>query len=759
MKQTVILCFSAICIALFFSPNLSAQNYLKQAQFVEQATSPNLVPTHIQFDLSKAPVFSNKPNEINQFLSLSNKATAILMRSETDDLGFTHYRYQQTLRGYPINEAVFIAHVQNDKLLVANGFWLNDAALEAIDNKVLEKISEKTAFKAALKHIKAKLYKWQVPEEEENLKLETGDKAATYLPKGEKVFVKFTDEWHTEGVRLAWRFNVYAQEPLSRRLIYMDAETGRVLFENQEIHEVDVIGTANTAYSGVKNITSSGSGTTYLLRETTRGKGINTMNLRNLTTFSPTNFASSSANWNLSGKDQYALDAHFGAETTYDYYKNVHGRNSIDNLGFALNSYVHYGTNYVNAFWDGSKMTYGDGNTTVTPLTAMDVCGHEITHGLTTYTANLTYSNESGALNEGFSDIFGTAIEFFSAPTTYTPNWTIGERMNFTIRNMANPKQYQQPNTYKGTNWTTSPSDNGGVHTNSGVLNYWFYLVTVGGSGTNDKNFNYTVQGIGIDKAAKIAFRTLTVYLTASSNFANARTWSIQAAKDLYGASSNEAAQVSAAWCAVNVVCGNQPPTVTLTSPISNTQFGLGAPITLTATASAGTGTVTKVEFYQGLNTLVKIGEATTAPYTFNWTNVPAGSYYLRAKATNSLGLSTTTGYVYIYIKTTALQGAIGGNTEGGNTTAGLTGLGNEEAQLSPNPANRQVNLTIPSAAEGAYNLSIVNALGSQVFTQEGYLQKGNNQQTVDVSTWAKGLYIVRIQSLQGNTALKLIVD
>jgi bacillolysin len=754
MKKTTIL-LTALCLAVVLCSNASAQNYLKQAQFVEQATSPDLLPTHIQFDASNAPVFSNNPNEINQFLGLSSTPTATLMRIETDDLGFTHYRYQQTLRGFPINEAVFIAHVQNGKLLVANGFWLNEAALQAIDRQTVDKVSEKFAFKAALKSIKATLYKWQVAEEEENLKAETGDKAATYLPKGEKVFVRFTDDWNTEGVRLAWRFDVYAQEPLSRRLIYVDAETGKVLTENQRIHEADVVGTANTAYSGVKNITSSGSGTSYVLRETTRGKGINTMNLRNTTTGSPTNFTSTSANWNLAGKDQYALDAHFGAETTYDYFKNVHNRNSIDNAGFAINSYVHYGNNFVNAFWDGSKMTYGDGSGSILPLTAMDVCGHEITHGLTEKTANLTYVNESGALNEAFSDIFGTVIEFYSNPTTYAPNWTIGERMNFTIRNMANPNQYQQPDTYKGTNWTTSSGDNGGVHTNSGVLNFWFYLLTVGKSGTNDFGFAYAVQGIGMDKAAKIAFRTLTVYLTASSNYSVARTASIQAATDLYGAASNEVAQVKNAWCAVNVVCGNQAPSVTLTSPTANARFGMGSPITLTATAIANTGTITKVEFYQGFSTLVKIGEATTAPYSFAWRNFSSGSYYLRAKATNSIGLSTTTNYTYITVRVGLFQGDGGGNTEG----TALKGLGIGNAQLSPNPANRQVNLTIPSADEGTYNLSVFNALGSQVFAQNGYLQKGDNQQTLDVSTWIKGLYVVRIQSPQGDTAVKLVVD
>ena len=745
-----------ILFLLFMSCSMIyAQKFSKQPSFIEQPVSKKTLPTLIEFEDNNAPVFSNKVNEVNQFLGMTSNSPATLMRAEPDEMGFTHYRYQQTLRGLPINEAVYVCHVKNDKLLVANGYWLNDEALEAIDRKAIDNLSEKSALKLALKHIKAKQYKWDIAEEEAYLKIETGNKNATYFPKGEKLFVKTTEEWNTEGVRLAWQFNVYAQKPLSRRLIYIDAENGNVLLETDQLHQADVVGTANTAYSGVKNITSSGSGTSYLLRETTRGKGINTLNLRNTTTYSATNFFSTSANWNLTtGKDQYALDAHFGAETTYDYFKNVHGRNSIDNAGFALNSYVHYGNNYVNAFWDGSRMTYGDGNTTVKPLTAMDVCGHEITHGLTERTANLTYSGESGALNEGFSDIFGTTIEFYSNPSTYAPNWTIGERMNYIIRNMANPKQYQQPSTYKGTYWSTSDP-----HIGSGVLNYWFYLVAVGGSGTNDFAYNYAIQGIGLDKAAKIAYRTLTVYLTASSTFANTRTASIQAAKDLYGSTSNEATQVTNAWCAVNVVCGNQAPSISITSPTANTSYPLNATVSIATSVSPGTGTITKVEFYQGLNTLVKIGEVTTAPYTFNWTNVPAGGYYLRAKATNSIGRTTTSNYVYIIVRSTALQGGTGNNTEGGNAFAGLTASSIGKAQLSPNPSHDKVNLDIPVADDGIYNVSVFNTIGSQVFSQQSYLVKGYYQQTLDISKWAKGLYLVHIQNKHENTVIKLIVD
>jgi len=224
-------------------------------------------------------------------------------------------------------------------------------------------------------------------------------------------------------------------------------------------------------------------------------------------------FTDADNNWNNvnANKDQYATDGHWGTEKTYDYYFTKFNRNSVDNAGFALNSYVHtnlvafgYGNN-INAFWDGSRMTYGDGgtsgSTTYTPLTALDVCGHEITHGVTERTSNLVYSKESGAMNEGFSDIFGTAIEFYAKGTG--GNWMIGENIGAAFRNMANPNQFSQPDTYGGTFWVnttsctpTNNNDQCGVHTNSGVLNFWFYLLSQGGSGTNDIGSAYTVTGI-----------------------------------------------------------------------------------------------------------------------------------------------------------------------------------------------------------------------------------------------------------------------
>ena len=208
-------------------------------------------------------------------------------------------------------------------------------------------------------------------------------------------------------------------------------------------------------------------------------------------------------------------------------------------------------------FRSGVRSTNGAG------ITAIDVTAHELTHGLTQYTSNLTYSNESGAMNESMSDIFGKAVQFWSKPNDI--NWLLSNDMSWGIRDMSNPKLYSQPNCYLGTYWYTGTADNGGVHTNSGVGNYFYYLLVNGGSGTNDKGSVYSVTGLGLTVANAILYRSETVYLTPSSNYAAWRTACINAATDLYGAGSAEVNQVMNAWYAVGV--GAQGATGTCSTP------------------------------------------------------------------------------------------------------------------------------------------------------------------------------------------------
>jgi hypothetical protein len=201
-----------------------------------------------------------------------------------------------------------------------------------------------------------------------------------------------------------------------------------------------------------------------------------------------------------------------------------------------------------NAMWDGYKMIYGQG-TALPPLTALDICAHEIGHGVCQFSAGLAYSGESGAINESLSDIWGACVENWA--TTGKQTWLIGEDLGSAIRSMSNPGLFQDPDTYgAGPYWQGS---NANVHANSGIMNYWFYLLCNGGSGTNDKGHAFSVTGIGMEKAAKIVYRAETVYMTSGTNFINARTHTIAAAIDHYGSTSAEAIAVTNAWHAVGV--------------------------------------------------------------------------------------------------------------------------------------------------------------------------------------------------------------
>jgi len=541
-----------------------------------QETPSKLIPgksglhaEFMRFD-KNGPDFKGEPVLFNETSQRLSPGQARKLGSEKDQLGFETHRFQQTINGIPVEYGMMAVQTKGGKIVGETGKWIlkETAAAEKKAN-----ISESTALQNALSFVGADSYKWQNKEEEEFIKNESKNANASFAPKGELVYYSDPSDEKLGDVKLAYKFDIYAEKPLSRQYVFVDAKDGKVLGTNALIHETNAPGTATTAYSGNRSIVADSYNGSYRLREAGRngGTAVETYNLKKGTNYSSAvDFTDTDNNWNNvnTNKDQYATDAHWGAEMTLDYYYTKFGRKSIDNNNFAIKSYVHYSTNYFNAFWDGSRMTYGDGSSTTNggkPLTALDVCGHEITHGLTTKTANLAYQRESGALNEGFSDIFGNTIELWARPTQ--ASWKLGEDFSYVIRDMANPNAYSQPDTYKGTYWKDASStctpqgnpnlpgynDSCGVHTNSGVLNFWYYLLVNGGSGTNDKGFAYNVSGIGLDKAAAISYRTLTNYLISSSTYANARTYSLQAAADLYGAGSNEVTQVTNAWNAVGV--------------------------------------------------------------------------------------------------------------------------------------------------------------------------------------------------------------
>ena len=498
----------------------------------------------IKLEDAEQVIFSSK--NAKSIFGLNPSSGLSLIRSETDKLGMVHYRYTQTYNNIPVENSMYIAHTKGGKLTSMSG-----SIVTKFDPKTAQRttatLSPAKAIASALNYVHAEKYAWQDADFEQRTKLRNG-KTATYYPVPSKVWYSGDGEVNPSALTLAYKIDVYTLKPFDRKFIYVDAATGKILGEKQEMMHTDAVGTAATGYSGSQTIHSDMTGTNaYRLRDLTKGNGIITLHAAS----GHADYTNTSANWALTGADKWALDAHFGVAATWTYYKNNFNRNSVDNAGYALTSWVNDASNTDNADWDGSEMDYGNLSSNGNGVTAIDVTGHELTHGVTQYTCNLTYSKEPGAMNESISDMAGKSVQFYTKPTD--TSWILSNDMGWEIRSFANPKADGQPDTYKGTNWVTSRSDNYGVHTNSGVGNHMFYLLVMGGSGTNDISSKYTVTGIGLAEADQIIYRSQTVYLTSSSQYADFRTACINAATDLYGATSNEVIQVENAWYAVGV--------------------------------------------------------------------------------------------------------------------------------------------------------------------------------------------------------------
>ncbi|MEU6520752.1 M4 family metallopeptidase [Streptomyces sp. NPDC046978] len=346
--------------------------------------------------------------------------------------------------------------------------------------------------------------------------------------------------------------------------VVTDAATGKKLYEYQGIET----GTGKSLYSGTVTLNTTKSGSTYQLYDTTRG-GHKTYNLAHRTSGTGTLFTDADDVWGTgtassSSTDQTAAaDAAYGAQATWDFYKNTFGRSGIKNDGKAAYSRVHYGNSYVNAFWDDSCfcMTYGDGSGNNHPLTSLDVAGHEMSHGVTSNTAGLNYSGESGGLNEATSDIFGTGVEFAANNSSDPGDYLIGEKIN--INGDGTPLRYMDKPSKDGgsaDNWSSSVG-NLDVHYSSGVANHFFYLLSEGSGSKTINGVTYnsptsngsTVTGIGRAKALQIWYKALTTYFTSTTNYKSARTGTLSAAAALYGSGSAEYNAVASAWSAVNV--------------------------------------------------------------------------------------------------------------------------------------------------------------------------------------------------------------
>jgi Zn-dependent metalloprotease len=370
---------------------------------------------------------------------------------------------------------------------------------------------------------------------------------------------------------------------------FVDAISGRILAQWDTVETavpgpdggsvctgaVASVGTGKSLTEGNVPLNTMQCGSVYKLKDLTRGGGYTT-NLGGLTSGLGSIIVDTDNTWGNNGltdSSTVAADAHYGVSETWDYYKNVHGRNGIANNGVGALARVHYGRNYVNAFWsDGCFcMTFGDGDNGVryNPLIALDVAGHEMSHGVTSHTAGLVYSGEPGGLNEANSDINGTMVEYYANNPNDPGDYMIGEKI-----------YVNNPGT-KALRWMFKPSLDGispdcynanigslNVHYSSGVANHFYYLLAEGavvpagfGAGTTANLTpaslvcagSSALVGIGRTAASKIWYRALTVYFTSNTDYAAARAATLSAATDLYGGSSTQYNAVVAAWNAVSV--------------------------------------------------------------------------------------------------------------------------------------------------------------------------------------------------------------
>lgn len=448
--------------------------------------------------------------------------------SKNDNLGFKHIKTQQMVNGIPVYGNEYIVHFNNSSEVYAVNGSFDAAARKAKPDKTKFIKPDK-----AIDIAKSQVH-FDSLEMDPNAKLYLYNIGSDYIPVYEV------------------RLNFIYPEPGDWH-IFINAVNGNIVHKyNRVASAVSVTGSGKGVLGDTKTlnltqVTATSRKTTsvqYQMIDSTRPAVISTYTAKNGTR-TPGSLVYSTTNVI---NDPAAVDAHYYAGVVYDYYKSKFGRNGIDDKNMAMRSTVHYSRNYVNAFWSGTQMVYGDGDgvQSVALSGGLDVIGHEMTHGVDDYEANLIYENQSGALNESLSDTFGTFIEFYAQSNK--SDWLIGEDIwtpkvsGDALRSMSDPTKYGDPDNMSSYVYApnTQAGDWGGVHTNSGIPNKACYLTAANGA-------------VGISKAENIYYRALCYYLTSSSDFHAARVALATAAADIYGAGSSEVTAVNTAWSAVGV--------------------------------------------------------------------------------------------------------------------------------------------------------------------------------------------------------------
>lgn len=754
MKQILLFAYCMLLSGFMCAQNKKQQNLennLKSNTKIESyfinpdRQTPSMIKIKSGFNLT----VDNLPEFIKNILLIDTDAyqLAISDKSKSKN-GSEIITFSATYNGIPLAHAKYKAFIKEGSVkFISLEHYLLDASMN--QSVSLTKDQARTY---ATQHIGADTYVWDFIEEQMTNTFNTdllqqleADYNA-YFPVGDLVYI---DDYNTPeaDLKLAYKFNIYAYEPVYRANVFVDAQSGKVLLVDAIIKHADEINkkreeaknsytyappffsqaSGDTRYAGTRTFETtfddqgdidplndrfSLDGTINLapygitddplttevdeslvLNETRSYDGIGgaPISVSGIPSYSiydgysrpeelqvtaeigdnnwsaaehyRNDFSLSYPAHNETSNDDIALDAHWGAEIVVRYWADVHGRSSHDNKGTKILNYVHYGDAYDNAFWNGTAMTYGDGsyqggtnpNGSFAPLTSLDVCGHEIGHGVCSATSDLVYASESGAMNEGFSDIWAAAVENYvltqiDNTLPYDP-WGVGEQIDErdggatpgatnsqALRWMDDPNAEGNPSCYGGADWTDTENcvaslanDQCGVHNNSGVLNKWFYLMVTGSgqpfSPGADKiaadpskadrgaGHDYYVEPLGFDIAEQITFKA-EVLLTPNATFEEMRNATILVAETDY--SIYEVEQVTNVWYAVCVgeqyiapdpnVLYYESSSVSLTTEKTATN-GCNEFKTITVSVSAASVTETQTATFSFENSTATLGE------------------------------------------------------------------------------------------------------------------------------------------------------
>lgn len=635
-----------------------------------------------------------------------------------DDLGIRHAKYQQFHDGYRVESSELLLHSKDLHLTLVNGTIVENLVNYEIN------IEESKALSNALDSIIAETYYWQVPDLEAEIRAETHDTSATYYPKGELIYAYLEQEglWANNYV-FCYYFEINVYQPHKKYGIYVDANNGNVLKIIGLAQECNpVIGTCTTLYNGNQDIHIKHRGWPYYdyqLTDCTHGDGIITYPTQ-ASEFNNSLAWGTGANISV----QAGLSAHWGVGKVWDFFDSKFGYDGTDNNGRKLKifSHVSIGT----ASWEKKAghdlFRLGISSATGLDKVGLDVLGHEYTHGIIYRTSGLHPVKESGALAESFGDIFGTMVERYVQGGSY--DWNFGTNSEI-VRSLETPSAspYLDPDIYEGANWVsvvgcnTKKGDDCGIHTNCGVQNKWFYLLSTGGT------FNsQTVIAIGIDAAANIAFKNMRCYLTCNSGYYDARAGSIQAATDIYGACSNQVAQVKNAWSAVGVGAANNTFCLNLTGQSHICEEDLSETYTYVAVSP-----LPSTYSWNVPNTWTK----TISGNTLTVTNIPS-PINTSISVTASNGASSVTLNRYITFDECDVTPCPGCPLR--------IGLFNKSIVTYPNPSSNYIVVELPNENID-YQVKIIDVLGSVVLSKS--ISSTNN--FIDLRELSEGTYSLMV--------------